>query len=95
LSRKQEPAAQTAEMAGIIGQIGCVTVLIIVVALGAGLFIDRYFETGNLFTILFVVGSVPITLYATVRLSLTAVARMNAPRNNAPTTAKTEEDSNT
>lgn len=90
MSKRTEPA-QTAEMAGLIGQIGCVTVLIIVLALGAGIFIDRYFETGNLFTFLFVVGSVPVTLYATVRLSLTAVSRMNA-QNNAQ---KMEDDSKT
>jgi hypothetical protein len=92
LSKKQDAAAaQTAEMAGIIGQIGCVTVLIIVGALGAGIFIDRFLETDKLFTFLFVVGSVPFTLYATVRLSLSAVARIN----NAQSNAKTEEDSKT
>lgn len=89
MSKRTEPA-QTAEMAGFIGQIGCVTVLIIVLALGAGLFIDRYFETGKIFTFLFVIGSVPLTLYATVRLSLTAVSRMNAQTN-----AKMEDDSKT
>lgn len=78
-------------MAGFIGQIGCVTVLIIVLALGAGLLLDRYFETGRIFTFLFVIGSVPLTLYATVRLSLTAVSRMNAKTN----ANKMEDDSKT
>jgi F0F1-type ATP synthase assembly protein I len=66
---------QTALLAGIVGQIGCITVIIIAVALGAGIFLDRFLDTRPIFTILFLVGSVPITLFVTVRVSLMAAAR--------------------
>lgn len=42
-------------------QVGCFTFLIIIVALIAGLFLDRSLETLPLFTILFLVGSMPLS----------------------------------
>jgi magnesium-transporting ATPase (P-type) len=90
LSQKKQ-ANQSAAIAGIIGQIGCLTVIIITIALIAGLYLDRFLDTGRLFTLLFVVGSVPITLYVTVRVSLTAVARIQQPNS----TGNTEENRTT
>ncbi|MCI0576850.1 MAG: AtpZ/AtpI family protein [Chloroflexi bacterium] len=66
---------QTAMLAGIVGQIGCITVIIIALALGAGIAIDRLLDTKPVFTILFMIGSVPVTLFVTVRVSLMAAAR--------------------
>jgi F0F1-type ATP synthase assembly protein I len=66
---------QTALLAGIVGQIGCITVIIIALALGAGVMIDRFLDTRPIFTILFLVGSVPVTLFVTVRVSLMAASR--------------------
>lgn len=62
-------------LAGIVGQIGCITVIIIALALGAGIAIDRLLDTKPVFTILFMIGSVPVTLFVTVRVSLMAAAR--------------------
>lgn len=66
---------QTAQLAGIIGQVGCLTVMIVAFALGAGVFIDNFLDTKPVFTILLMIGSVPVTLYVIVRVSLTAAAR--------------------
>jgi magnesium-transporting ATPase (P-type) len=90
LSQKNQ-ANQSAAIAGIIGQIGCLTVIIITIALIAGLYLDRFLDTGRLFTLLFVVGSVPITLYVTVRVSLTAVSRLQ----QSKSTGNTEENHTT
>lgn len=90
MSRKNQ-ANQSAAIAGIIGQIGCVTVVIITIALIAGIYLDRFLDTDRLFTLLFVVGSVPVTLYLTVRISLTAVARLQQPQS----TGNTEENHTT
>jgi F0F1-type ATP synthase assembly protein I len=70
-----EQINETALLAGIIGQIGCITVLLIAIALGVGILLDRFLDTRPIFTILFLVGSVPVTLYVTVRVSLMAAAR--------------------
>jgi F0F1-type ATP synthase assembly protein I len=66
---------QTAFLAGIVGQIGCITVIIIGLAMGAGMLLDRFLGTSPVFTILFLVGSVPVTLFVTVRVSLMAANR--------------------
>jgi F0F1-type ATP synthase assembly protein I len=66
---------QTAYLAGIVGQIGCITVIIIGLAMGAGILLDRFLSTTPIFTILFLVGSVPVTLFVTVRVSLMAANR--------------------
>lgn len=62
-------------LAGIIGQVGCVTVLIIALALGAGILLDRFFDTRPIFMVLSLIGSVPVALYVIVRVSLVAAAR--------------------
>ncbi len=80
---------QTALLAGVVGQIGCVTVLLIGIALGAGILLDNFLDTSPIFTIMFLVGSVPVTLYVTVRVSLMAVARSQ----RILAKNKTEEDS--
>lgn len=82
---------QTALLAGVIGQIGCLTVLLIAIALGAGFTLDRILDTRPIFTILFLVGSVPITLYLTVRVSLYAAARAQNSQQDADS-ENTEDD---
>lgn len=84
---------QTALLAGVIGQVGCITVIIIALALGGGLLIDKFLGTSPVFTILFMIGSVPVTLYVTVRVGLMAAARARRIANKAK--ADTEEESET
>jgi F0F1-type ATP synthase assembly protein I len=49
-------------LAAVTGQVGCLTSLIVVIALIAGLWLDNSLQTRPTFTILFVILSVPITL---------------------------------
>lgn len=48
---------------GIFGQVGCLTLVIIFLALFGGLWLDGMFDTKPLFTIVLMVGSVPVTLF--------------------------------
>ena len=57
-------------LAGVIGQVGCLTLVIIGIALGAGLWLDSQFETRPLFTLIFVLASVPLTLFLMFRVVL-------------------------
>ena len=75
MNKDQKQIAQTALMAGVVGQVGCATVIVIAVALGAGFLLDRVLETRPIFTIIFLIGSVPVTLYTIVRVTMTAVNR--------------------
>src|SRR3990172_12757102 len=49
-------------LAAVTGQVGCLTILIIFVALFAGRWLDNQFDSSPLFTIALMVGSVPVTL---------------------------------
>jgi hypothetical protein len=53
--------------ASLLAQVGCFTVLIVAVAIAGGLWLDGQFDTKPLFTVLFVLGSVPITFYFLIR----------------------------
>ncbi|NJN43523.1 MAG: AtpZ/AtpI family protein [Anaerolineae bacterium] len=46
------------------GQVGCLTLVIIFLSLFGGLWLDNQFSTRPLFTILLLVGSIPVTLVA-------------------------------
>ena len=95
MSQGNQDLDQASKLAGLVGQIGCVTGFISIILIGAafalGRFLDSTFETGGLFTILFLLGSFPITLYVIVRISLYAVGRAQA--NNSKTESATEENS--
>jgi F0F1-type ATP synthase assembly protein I len=89
VNRDQQQINQTALLAGIVGQVGCVTVILIAIAFGAGVLLDNLLGTRPIFTILLLIGSVPVTLYVIVRLSLTATARLQPP---APPAEDLEEE---
>lgn len=80
MNKNQPDINQTSLLAGIVGQVGCITIIIIGLALGAGILLDRFLGTEPIFTILLMVGSVPVTLYIIVRVSLYAAARAQRPK---------------
>ncbi len=75
MSKNQQQINTNALLASVVGQVGCLIVFIVFIALGVGMALDRLLGTTALFTILLMVGSVPVALYFTVRMSLTAVSR--------------------
>jgi biotin transporter BioY len=71
---------RTAELTNLVGQVGCVTgflaLFIIGAAFAAGWLIDGWMGNERKFvTVIFLLGSFPVTLYAMVRISLWMVAR--------------------
>lgn len=60
----------------VIGQVGCLTLVIILVALVAGLWLDNQFQTRPLFTIILIIVSMPITIYLMFRVVLTFAPRI-------------------
>lgn len=76
---KKNKINQTAQMSrvlGVVNKVAIVVFLIIIVALGAGLLLDRLLGTGGIFTLLLVLASVPVTLTAIYRISLAAIAEL-------------------
>lgn len=92
MSKSQQDINTQALLASVVGQVGCLIVFIVFIALGVGLALDKFLGTKALFTVLLMVGSVPVALYFTVRLSLTAVNRAQIKLQQSE---QTEEDSTT
>jgi F0F1-type ATP synthase assembly protein I len=63
-------------LATVVGQVGCLTPVIILGALFAGLWLDRQFETKPLFTILFIVGSAPVSVFVLYRIVRSATTKL-------------------
>ena len=71
---------QTVVLANLVGQIGCVTglmaIVIIAIAFGAGWLLDNWMgNERRIITVLFMLGSFPVTLFAIVRISLLLLQR--------------------
>jgi hypothetical protein len=77
-----KPDKQRAEQAlmlalmGVIGQVGCLTLLVIFVALIAGLWLDNQFHTRPLFAVGLVIASIPLTLFLMFRIVLSFAPRI-------------------
>jgi F0F1-type ATP synthase assembly protein I len=80
-------------LASVAGQVGCLTLVIIFVALFAGLWLDRYLDTKPLFTIVFLIGSVPVTLFLMFRVVKAATSRIKPVEKNTKSETP-QEDSN-
>jgi len=57
------------------GQVGCLVVFLIGVALGLGMLIDNILGTDGIFTVILMLGSVPVTLFLVIRVSMSAARR--------------------
>jgi F0F1-type ATP synthase assembly protein I len=69
-------------LATVVGQVGCLTPLILIGALFAGLWLDRQFDTKPLFTILFIVGSAPISVFILYLIVRKATAKLKIDNQN-------------
>jgi hypothetical protein len=92
VSKNQQQINTNALLASVVGQVGCLMVFIVFIALGAGLALDKFLGTKAIFKVFLMVGSVPVALYLTVRLSLTAVNRAQIKLQESE---ETEEDTTT
>ena len=77
-SNRPEGVAKNLALAGMLSQIGCVTVVIVVGALLGGLWADSLFKSKPLFTVVFMIASIPVSLYIVVRMALSTAAQFQA-----------------
>ena len=78
-------------MMSVVTQVGCGTVLLIGLALGGGILLDNLLGTGRVLTVIFMVGSVPISLFLIFKIWLRAVEQMQKQED----TQKREEETTT
>ena len=81
MSGKPDPVtrARNLALAAVAGQVGFVTVVVIVGALLIGLWLDAQIGVKGPFTILLLVLSVPLSLYLVFRMALQATNAIHAP----------------
>lgn len=91
-SGEQDSQALAVAVAGLLGQVGCVTLVLIGVALATGLWLDAQFNTRPLFTILLILGTVPVTLYVMVRMVLGGMSRLQLAAGDAAETNEQPEE---
>lgn len=95
-SADKDRAQQALKMtlAGVIGQVGCLTLVVIGIALAAGLWLDNQFGTRPIITLVLVIASVPLTLFLMFRivLSLAPKLQLTAEQAAGVTGETTEEE---
>jgi F0F1-type ATP synthase assembly protein I len=80
-------------LAAVAGQVGCLTVVIVVVAAFGGLWLDSQFGTRPLFTIGLLLAAVPVTLIAMFWLVRQTTSRIKF--ENGKTNGKPRDDRDT
>jgi MYXO-CTERM domain-containing protein len=55
---------------GLLGQVGCVTILMIAISIGGGLFLDAQFGTRPWITVGLLIASVPVTMFLMFKIVL-------------------------
>jgi F0F1-type ATP synthase assembly protein I len=97
----KEPTPKTVAanlaLAGMVSQVGCITVVIVVGALLLGLWLDRLLDTRPVLTVALLLLSIPVSLYSLVRIALSTAEQFRlssdqfAKTDNQPTPALHDE----
>jgi F0F1-type ATP synthase assembly protein I len=74
----------------VMGQIGLLTLGLVVGVLVLGVWLDRVLATKPLFTLLLFLASFPASMYIIYRVAMRAVARMGPPSTSLPRVEKEE-----
>jgi F0F1-type ATP synthase assembly protein I len=77
-------------LAVVAGQVGCLTLVIVLVAVLGGLWLDNRFQTKPAFTLILVLASIPISVLAMLAVVRSAVSRIKT-ANGTPKSTQQEE----
>ncbi len=84
-NRKNANTQFNMTLAAVVGQVGCITPVILLGALFAGLWLDRQFDTKPFFTVFFIIGSAPLSVLILYHIVKSATGRLKISRNAAKT----------
>jgi hypothetical protein len=75
---KREVSQQAAQIAAAfaVGQSGCVIVVVTFAALAVGLWVDKHLATKPLFSLLFICGSIPLSMFLLWRIAMSITRRV-------------------
>jgi MFS-type transporter involved in bile tolerance (Atg22 family) len=68
-------------LAALTGQVGCLTLIIVLGAVFGGLYLDQRFGSRPMFTLILVIGSIPISLAVMFFVARAAVRRIKTQAN--------------
>ncbi len=83
-SNKRSQVAFNLTLAVVAGQVGCLTLIIVLAALFGGLWLDNRYNSRPLFTIILMIGSIPVTLIAMFLVVRAATSRLTSAKNETP-----------
>ena len=93
LEKDRADKAFNLTLAAVAGQVGCLTIAVVLAALFAGMYLDNRFGGDRpIFTISLMLGSIPVTLVAMFWLVRKATSRLT--QNTTKKSATTEEEAN-
>jgi hypothetical protein len=81
-----------AQIASLVAQAGCLVIVALFAFLAAGVGLDKVLHTRPLFTLLFVLGSMPLTLVALYRFAVGAVSKARQPPPGAAKGTDSDDD---
>jgi F0F1-type ATP synthase assembly protein I len=68
-------------MAALVGQVGCLTLIIVLGAVFGGLYLDQRFGSRPWFTLVLVIGSIPVSLAVMFFVSRAAIRKIKTQSN--------------
>jgi F0F1-type ATP synthase assembly protein I len=68
-------------MAALVGQVGCLTLIIVLGAVFGGLYLDQRFDSRPWFTLVLVLGSIPISLAVMFFVARAAIRKIKTQSN--------------
>ncbi len=77
-------------IAGLLGQVGCITLLIVLGALFLGLWLDSQFHTRPILTIVLIIASIPVSLLVMFAIVRTGLSRIKPQRDEKKQDQKEE-----
>lgn len=77
-------------LVAVAGQVGCLTLIIVLAALFGGLWLDNQFDSRPLFTIILMIGSVPVTLVAMFWVVRAVTSRLTSSQDRVQTEQEEE-----
>jgi len=79
-------------LAAVAGQVGCLTLVIVLGALFGGLWLDSRFQSRPMFTILLMLASIPVTLLAMFWVVRTATSKLTSIKGEIADKKEPEDD---
>ncbi len=74
--KKPDQNAFSMTLAAVVGQVGCITLVVILGAILLGIWLDARFQTKPMFTIGLAIASIPVTLVAMIWIVRSATSRL-------------------